>query len=908
VSKSIQHLLVGIILFLVISGVYADKIYGEGYIFTEVIQDITNIYGFYPWDSFSAQELAWGYFPLWNSHNGLGVPHLANMQSAVFYPLSWIKFLLGFWRTIDWLLILRLWLAGFFLYLFVCSSLGLPVLAGLVSGLCFFLCGYFLKYVYMSHLNVECLLPLQLYLFFKLNQKRTLPRWSLSVLGIYLLITGGFPEASLYALGFSSLYFLVFSPLKLKSRFLLLFTILFAGVLLSSVQWLVFYEYLPRAWTYHHPGVGTNHLDIAYIISLLLPWFFGKNLESPLVPFLVSGIGTAGLILVFYALSGLRRNFSQSGFWALSSLFLLGVVYGVPPFSWLGYIYPFSITYNYKYSLPALALCLSVLSGVGFKSFLEEKRILSLLFILGGVWLWAGINLAIALLNGFKPFYAFGANLEMFRLTGIIIIFFIALFFKDRFSREKIGVVLILFALIVNFYLDRSWGRGRDESNYLFSQLNEARYLTGKFRELARFSGEGKIFFPNLLLSLGIDDLRIYEPIYPRGYVYLLSAIEGLESDEEINQHYKKHILFQVSRERISSGLFPLLNVGIFAVERELNSQPVAETILERGQFLGRFSSWSRIEVVNISGESKKSLLLHSPVLVKALLKPGFKNPELKFEIGIAPSPQGEFAFDGGEFLVFSRAQGTYQLLFYRYLNPAEREERSWKEVKIPLKQISFPLDFYFAGLPGVKGDFTNDYFAWAGLRFYYPELEIPFAQDLTKGKGEISLNQLENNFPRYFLIESTGFLPVRNLKEALKFFLKFNRFKPDYFRTQAIVFKKMELTGSKSGQTFSQPSYVRILKRSSQEVELEYLAPNDCFLLASEQYYPGWRAFVDGKETRIYRADLSLRLIFTPAGKHKVHFIYQPVSFALGLFITIAGVLFFIIMNLAGLFRFKKW
>ncbi len=906
-SKSIQHLLVGIILFLVISGIYADKIYDDGYIFTEVIQDITNIYGFYPWDSFSAQELAWGYFPLWNPHNGLGVPHLANMQSAVFYPLSWVKFLFGFWRTIDWLLISRLWLAGFFLYLFVRSALGLPILAGLVSGLCFSLCGYFLRYVYMSHLNVECLIPLQLYLFFKLNQKRTLLRWSLSVLGIYLLLTGGFPEASLFALVFSSFYFLAFSPLKSKARLLLLFTVVLAGVLLSSVQWLVFYEYLPRAWTYHQPGVGTRHLDIAYFISLLLPWFFGKNLESPLVPFLVSGINTVGLILVFYSLSGIRRNFSQTGFWAFSSLFLMGLIYGIPPFSWLGHIYPFNITYNYKYAVVVLGLCLSVLSGVGFKRFFEENKLSCQLFILGGVWLWAGINLVIALLDGFKPFYALGANLEMSRLAGITVIFLIALFLKERFFWKKAGSFLILLVLIFNFYLDRSWGKGRDKSNYLFSQLREGRYLTSKFKELARFSGEGKIFFPNLLLPLGIDDLRIYEPIYPKSYVYLISAIEGLGSDEEINQHYREHMLFQVSRERISSGLFPLLNVGLFAVEKELNSQPLAERIFQQGEILGRFAHWSRMELVNISGVSKKSLLVHSPIIIKSLLKPKSSNYELRFEIGISPDSRGEFAPDGGEFLLLADSGDFLRLLYYRYLNPAERaEERSWKETEISLKQFSRLQNFHFIGLPGVKGDFTRDYLAWAGLRFYYPEKEKKFVRDLTAGKGEISLNQFRNNFPRYFLVESTGFLPVKNLKEAFNFFLKFNRFKPEYFRTQAIVFEKLEL--KKSFQIFSQPSYVKLLKRSSQEIELEYLAPKDCFLLASEQYYPGWRAFVDEQETRIYRADLALRLIFTPAGRHRIRFIYQPWSFALGLWTTLAGTLFFLIVNLTGFFRWRKW
>jgi len=57
-------------------------------IYGGVIQDVTNLFGFFCWDQFSRAELLAGRFPLWNPHNAFGVPHLANMQSAIFYPLN----------------------------------------------------------------------------------------------------------------------------------------------------------------------------------------------------------------------------------------------------------------------------------------------------------------------------------------------------------------------------------------------------------------------------------------------------------------------------------------------------------------------------------------------------------------------------------------------------------------------------------------------------------------------------------------------------------------------------------------------------------------------------------------------------------------------------------------------------
>jgi len=55
-----------------------------------------------------------------------------------------------------------------------------------------------------------------------------------------------------------------------------------------------------------------------------------------------------------------------------------------------------------------------------------------------------------------------------------------------------------------------------------------------------------------------------------------------------------------------------------------------------------------------------------------------------------------------------------------------------------------------------------------------------------------------------------------------------------------------------------------------------------------SEWFYPGWKAFVDGKETKIYRANYMFRAIPLPVRWQKVEFKYEPLSFRLGGLITL--------------------
>jgi uncharacterized membrane protein YfhO len=73
--------------------------------------------------------------------------------------------------------------------------------------------------------------------------------------------------------------------------------------------------------------------------------------------------------------------------------------------------------------------------------------------------------------------------------------------------------------------------------------------------------------------------------------------------------------------------------------------------------------------------------------------------------------------------------------------------------------------------------------------------------------------------------------------------------------------------------------------------------------LFLSDTYYPGWKAYVDGKETKIYRADYTFRAIYVLGGSHKVEFIYSPLSFKMGVIGFAVGVL----LALGGAFYIQK-
>lgn len=80
------------------------------------------------------------------------------------------------------------------------------------------------------------------------------------------------------------------------------------------------------------------------------------------------------------------------------------------------------------------------------------------------------------------------------------------------------------------------------------------------------------------------------------------------------------------------------------------------------------------------------------------------------------------------------------------------------------------------------------------------------------------------------------------------------------------------------------------------EEVSIEANPKAGAFLVLSDSSYPGWKAYDNGVETKIYTADYLLRAVYLEPGEHLVQFRYQPASYAWGARLSIIGIIIMII------------
>ncbi|MDO8670631.1 MAG: YfhO family protein [Dehalococcoidia bacterium] len=746
------------------------------------------IFMYYPWRVFSNASLLQGIVPLWNPFVLGGTPFLANMQSAIFYPLNLLLLVLPMPVGIGYLAIARLLIAALSTYYYL-RIIGIGRSGSFVGGCAFAMSGFSIVWLGSPLSNVAILLPLALLITesMLIHPRRTGLRLAALALVIGAQFLGGHPETSLHF----GLVWAAYVALRLimgwrrgerwqtKGRpGLFVCVSCLVGVAIGAVQILPFLSVLgestaflsrqgaPGSNWFFYPRFWQEALGFA---TILFPNALGNpslSAGASLNPFSnfseqAAYVGTIPLLLAIIGATMWRRN-RFVAFWLGTAIVATGVAFRVPIFEAVNHLPLTGMAINGRLRL-ALTLALAILSGFGTDILVSKAH--DVLF-LRKLRRWLAISASVG-------------------LAGVLAVF----------------AVLSLFREPLLGYVTR------------FAATNIAG-SSGFVEPVETYLNKLPAMYDSLTQFYNPLSLRVAIPVYVAAIFWLA--------------------LWLFNRKRPGTKWLkgPILLLTI--AELSILAYPYNPTVDAR-------QVYPETGAIRFLRENAGAARIAG--------------------VSFALNPNGSMVWQlrdirGYEMTVDQRFQTFYSsfatgLPFGAYNLLANADDRL--------------LD-----LLGVKY-----VVAQSGSVKTSADLPVVYV-----GEG-VDISENKNRLPRAFLVGKSRLIadPGQILET-----MQSPAFKPD----EEVLLE----TGAPSHVPTTISGRAEVTDVNANEVEVQVLADAPSWLVLSDTFDPGWKAYVDGQRVEIYRANYVMRAVRVGAAEHRVRFVYDPPAYSLGLRITLAALL----------------
>ena len=370
---------------------------------------------FAAWRQFGFDQLRQGHLILWNPHYLCGTPFLGNFESALLYPFNWIFLVLPLGAALNAGLILHVFLAGLFTFLWAFHR-GIRPLSCFTAGVVFMWGGAFYLHLFAGHLPNLCAMVWAPLIFLSLDGLLDKPslRWVLlGIFAVAMQILAGHPQYVYFTAIIAGIYLLLnLKGNQAKWRVLGTAGAIYAGAsLVTAVQlWTGAEAFLEcaRNIPLEFKKASSFSFPPQNILTLVLPGFFG-NLTTAhywsqwflweVSLFIGSGAFFLVLTGVFFGKPGVRK-------WALATAaiaLVLSLGSSTP-------LYP--LLYHYaplfkgmrgicKFDF-LISLFLAMLCGIGLDTLIKNKKfprgpvmmtgIMGLMFFGGELWILNSID------------------------------------------------------------------------------------------------------------------------------------------------------------------------------------------------------------------------------------------------------------------------------------------------------------------------------------------------------------------------------------------------------------------------------------------------------------------------------------------------------------------------------------
>ncbi len=566
------------------------------------------LYQNYVYRFFAATHLKEGILPFWNPYIWSGLPFVADVQAAVFYPLNLVLtlFVKNGWlayHTVEVQALLHVLLAGWFMYLAL-RWMGFSGIPAFLGGLTFmFSARIILEITHLNTLHVVTYIPLVLGLLWKAWDTRKI-RWAILgglVQGIGAL--GGYPQTQVWL--FFALLLLSFVWWGTRDRsfrpfgYLIVLEIFAVGVpLIQYVPTVLAFLESARAH-YTKAELLAISVDPGRLITLLVPRFFGSVDggiattywgHGPTYFYWETG-GYVGLLPILL-LPLVRRSRNQPIKWGALLLMLFGILMALgkysPLYQLLFYVFP----PFHQMRSPARFMLLYVLGGtfaltLGIQMLSQQTRSLSR-GIRRELLTWAGFLLFLILLAliGFSipSVVRSFVTSESIRAMILILVFTGLLFGITPKNRPQVLTILTLGIFFDLYAFGGAFNNGKISPARFFAK-------TPQLQNIQKLQQE-ELFRTNIRQKSLI--------LYPRniGSIYRIFTTDGYNP-----LVLNRYNIFKQSKVLSREKRFDMLNVRF-----ETRRQGQGAVLVERTHYLPRAYLVWRYQVIQDSTQVIRTL------------------------------------------------------------------------------------------------------------------------------------------------------------------------------------------------------------------------------------------------------------------------------------------------------------
>ncbi len=817
-------ILLGITLLFFVNALSSDWTFGYG--------DIHRY--FYPIRYFTASSMKEGFLPLWNPYLFAGIPNLAALQPAVFYPISILPYLFPFFYGIELFIIVHFFLASLFTYLLM-RHFKVSRAGALISALTYGFGGFLLSVVDMlTTLSAATWTPLIFLCYLKalgsdLEYSKALGSKALGSDLEYRICT---QTQILYSRSDPNLANLVFTGLFLGIQFLAGEPTQLYGTLITLSLYTV-----AKAWQMWRQKGEKEKVTKAKLVKFcfqgLTPWLICLGLTLfQVLPFLE-------MVLHSTRTSGLKFTHATSLSLGPHELLNLVLPYWSGNFIekshfWFGQSWLESI---YLGILPLLFALVAIVFG-------RKKRIV--LFFTGIIFIFLLLSFG-KLLPLYKTLYQY--------LPGFSMI---------RYPVKFFSFVVLGISVLAGFGLDRLDGSVKSNKSNLSDKILK---LFSGF--LLIYAGSFLVFFLNQQRIIPFLK-EIYFPealdIYVAAWADSLSGNFMLVCLITLAGILLISLLF---KGKISTRVFNLGIIGLVIIDL--------------------FIFGMRI----------------NPLVPQKIY--AYKSPALRFllqdtdcyRILLEPKSERYFRIIRGETLedalvgVQNSLVSNYGL-FYKIFDAQGYESLTLNDYTRFLKLVTEQGDWNLLDVLNIKYVVSKFDLKMRQLKLVYEDESIKIYWNTTCLPRAFFVPKARVIRDRQRVLEEMSGVDFDPRKEII---LEEKIRNPNKFSIFDFRFSISSIQNPKS--KIQNP---RIIDYQPNKVIITASSPGACLLFLSDTYYPGWRAFIDGKPTKIYRANYTFRAISFPEGSHTVEFVYLPLSFLVG--VIGSGITVFISIGLILMWR----